>query len=267
MVNSLKNLINMLSGSLLAMLLTGLISNVQAEQVLATSGPNRTPIVELYTSEGCSSCPAADQWIAKLGDAIGDEIQAVPLAFHVDYWNRLGWPDPFSDSRFTERQRQLAFNNKQRSIYTPEFLVSGRESRGTTAVVKEIRRANSELAKVMISFGVIKGIDNNVTAEMLVDSSLDGAELYLAVFENNIVRQIKGGENKGRTLHHDFVVRHWDRAATLGQGEYKGLHNIEIGEDWNMAELGLAAVVIDPSTGDTLQALSADIAPVFNSGS
>ena len=244
-----------------------LVHSVSAGQVTATSGPFRTPIVELYTSEGCSSCPPADQWISKLGQTISDDFHAVPLAFHVDYWNQLGWPDPFSDSRYTERQRELAINNRQRSIYTPEFLVSGKEARGTTAVVTEIQAANTELAKVMITFGVMPLQGDQLAAELLVDNSVNGAELYLAVFENNIVRKIEGGENSGLTLRHDFVVRHWVQVTTMPSGEYKGVHQIVVDKGWNTSELGLAAVVIDPETGETLQALSADLEPLFEAGS
>ena len=244
-----------------------LVHSASAGQVTAARGPFRTPIVELYTSEGCSSCPPADQWISKLGQTISDDFHAVPLAFHVDYWDQLGWRDPFSDSRYTERQQELAINNRQRSIYTPEFLVSGKEARGTTAVVKEIQAANTELAKVMITLGVMPLQGDQLAAELLVDNSVNGAELYLAVFENNIVREIEGGENSGLTLHHDFVVRHWMQAATMPSGEYKGVHQIVVDKAWNTSELGLAAVVIDPETGETLQALSADLEPLFETGS
>ena len=155
----------------------------QAGQINATSGPYRTPLVELYTSEGCSSCPPADKWISKLGETLNDGFHAVPLAFHVDYWNRLGWPDPYSDPKFTERQQELARNNKQRSIYTPEFLVSGRETRGTTAVVRDIQSANQQLAEVMITFGVMPtNRARQIAADLIIGGANVGDELYLAVF-------------------------------------------------------------------------------------
>jgi len=267
MVNTLKDWARKMNRWWLVLLWLVLVNSALADQIKASSGPYRTPVVELYTSEGCSSCPPADEWISKLGSAISSEFHAVPLAFHVDYWNRLGWPDPFSDSEYTKRQQQHAVNNRQRSVYTPEFLVSGKEARGTTSVVEQIRSANSELAEVLITFGVMPLDDGYLTAELLVENSVEGAELYLAIFENNIVRQIEGGENKGRTLHHDFVVRQWLKVATMQAGAYEGVHEIVMDDQWNTEEIGLAAVVIDPETGGTLQALSTDLGRLFGSGS
>lgn len=267
MVSTLKDWDKKLNKWWLVLLSLVVVNSALAQQIKATSGPYRTPVVELYTSEGCSSCPPADEWISKLGRAMSSEFHAVPLAFHVDYWNRLGWPDPYSDSEFTKRQQQHAVNNRQRSIYTPEFLVSGKETRGTSAVVEHIKSANTELAEVLITFGVMPLDSGDLVAELLVENSVSGAELYLAIFENNIVRQIEGGENKGRTLHHDFVVRHWVKVATLQSGAYEGAHEITMDDKWNTEEIGFAAVVIDPATGDTLQALSSDLGPLFNADS
>ena len=236
---------------------------VLAGKISASSHSFRSPVVELYTSEGCSSCPPADEWISKLGDTIDADFHAVPLAFHVDYWNRLGWPDPFSNSEFTDRQRELAAINQQRSIYTPEFLVSGDETRGTGAVVRAIQSANAEPATVNISVDVDNVSDSEIKAELKIANMADDAVLYLAIFENDINREIKGGENSGRTLHHDFVVRHWQRATAIKKGEYQGSYNIEIGDDWSRSNIGFAAIVLDGNTSKTLQAMSTPLAAVF----
>ncbi|MBX2867200.1 MAG: DUF1223 domain-containing protein [Acidiferrobacterales bacterium] len=233
-----------------------------AGEVKVTSAPTITPVVELYTSEGCSSCPPADKWVSKLGDTINADFHAVPLAFHVDYWNRLGWPDPFSKKAYTERQKQLAIQNRQSSIYTPEFLVSGEETRGTNRVVRAIAEANEELAQVMITYGV-RSEDNRLVAEMLINNPVKDAPLFLVIYENNIVREIGAGENKGRTLHHDFVVRHWQQVDTLPVGSYEKEHLIEVGDDWNQENLGFAVVVLDPKNGATLQALRTPLESVF----
>ena len=256
-----------LGAAVLTMLVPLVFNDALAENIRVSSGLYRTPVVELYTSEGCSSCPLADAWVSKLGDALSDEFHAVPLAFHVDYWNYLGWEDPFSRAAFTARQRELAANNRQRSIYTPEFAVSGRETRGTTAVVQAIRNANAELAEVKIEMDLMTQGENAVAASLRINTSSDGAALYLAVFENNIDREIGGGENRGRTLHHDFVVRHWQRAALLPSGPYQGNHSLNLDEDWQRQNLGLAAVVIERDSGKTLQAVSAPLERLFeNSG-
>ncbi len=236
-----------------------------AGEVKVTSAPTVTPVVELYTSEGCSSCPPADEWVSKLGDTITSEFHAVPLAFHVDYWNRLGWPDPFSDKAYTERQKEHAIQNRQRSIYTPEFLVSGEETRGTNRVVRAIAEANEELARVMITYGV-RAEGDKLVADMLINNPVEGAPLYLVVYENDIVREIGAGENKGKTLHHDFVVRHWQQVDTLPAGSYEKKHQVEVGADWNQKNLGFAVVVLDPDNGATLQALRTSLESVFTQG-
>ena len=102
-----------------------------AETLTVVSGQQQTAVVELYTSEGCSSCPPADQWLEALIQIPRDELDVLALAFHVDYWDYLGWKDRFGSPRHTSRQRQLGANNNQRSIYTPEFFVDGIEARGT----------------------------------------------------------------------------------------------------------------------------------------
>ena len=223
----------------------------------------RTPVVELYTSEGCSSCPPADRWISKLGDLLGDELHAVPLAFHVDYWNYLGWEDPFSDRKFTERQRALAAINRQRSIYTPEFLVSGAETRGTRAVVESIQAANQDKAELRIGIAVdfVKG--DGIVADLDIGGYPDDAVLYLAVYENNIVREIGGGENHGRTLHHDFVVRDFRELSTSGKGDAIASAVIPLDAAWNTGELGLAAMVLDRKSNATLQAVSTPLDALF----
>jgi hypothetical protein len=240
-----------------------LAGSVSAGELTATSHAFKTPIVELYTSEGCSSCPRADEWISKLGEALDNNFHAVPLAFHVDYWNRLGWVDPFSDPDFTKRQKELAILNRQRSMYTPEFLVSAKETRGTSAVVGAIQEANAELADVIITVGLMSDDQQTMDAELVINNQANSADLYLAVYESGIVREIKAGENRGRTLHYDFVVRHWQKVADVAKGEYQGKHSVDIGSDWNRQNLGFAAVVVDKKTGATLQAVRTNIAPVF----
>ena len=237
-----------------------------AAKIETESAGTITPVVELYTSEGCSSCPPADAWISRLGETLGKGIEAVPLAFHVDYWNYLGWEDPFSDPDYTSRQRMLGALNRQRSIYTPEFLVSGRETRGTRAVVDAIRSANAESATVDIRLAVERAGTGEVAAEVSVGGDTGNAELYLAVFENGITREIGGGENRGRTLRYDFVVRSFRKVALLGQEDYMATHSIALEPDWNPANLGLAVLVMDRRSSATRQALSTPLGELLAEG-
>jgi len=234
-------------------------------QHLSVNSPSfLVPVVELYTSEGCSSCPRADQWISKLGKVIDDEFSAVPLAFHVDYWNYLGWEDPFSKPLFTKRQRELGAINRQGSIYTPEFLVSGQETRGTSAVVAAIKRANGQSADVAINMQLRSIDESRVEVSLDIENQHPDGVLYLAIYENGIVRQIAGGENSGRTLEHDFVVRHWDSVANIKSGQFRATHTIELGDDWNREKIGVAAIVADRRDAMTLQSVRLDLGPLFS---
>ena len=93
----------------------------------ARSGPNTAALVELYTSEGCSSCPPADRQLSHLADSLDASAEVVPLALHVGYWDRLGWADRFAQDRFAQRQDWLVQANRQRTVYTPQFFVAGAE--------------------------------------------------------------------------------------------------------------------------------------------
>ena len=236
-------------------------------QISVTSSEFRIPVVELYTSEGCSSCPQADNWLRQLGESLDQDFNAVPLAFHVDYWNYLGWADPFSKPAFTARQREVARNNRQRNIYTPEFLVDGREARGGTGIVEAIQRANSQSAVVTIALSLMRSGLNSINAVLDVNnrSNLGDAYAYAAIYESGISRQIGAGENHGKILKHDFVVRHWSEPITIQLGDNNASINLEIPSDWSRSNLGLAVVVLDHVHGGTLQAVSTPLGSLFAS--
>ena len=111
--------------NLLMALLTMTITHAQANTCSATSGAQRVALLELYTSEGCDSCPPTDRWVSALATRgfAGDRV--IPLAFHVDYWNYLGWKDPFAQARYTERQRFVNARVRTRTIYTPQLMLDG----------------------------------------------------------------------------------------------------------------------------------------------
>ncbi len=231
-----------------------------AGNIKAASGKTITPVVELYTSEGCSSCPPADAWLTHLGQILDDRFHAVPLAFHVDYWNDLGWEDPFSHPKFTQRQYALAAWNRQHAIYTPEFFVSGRETRGTDAVVEAIQLDNRQLAEVALSINAHWAGRRNVAVDVEVLGAIDGAELYLALTESNLHRRIDRGENRGHELRYDFVVRYFERAALLAGGKYHATHSLALGSGWNADHMDLAVMILDRVTGRTRQALHVPLA-------
>ncbi len=235
-------------------------------RIEVTSGEFKTPVVELYTSEGCSSCPRADNWLRKLGQTLDRDFSAVLLAFHVDYWNYLGWTDPYSKPAFTARQREAAANNRQRNIYTPEFMVDGREARGGTNIIRSIQTANLQKAEATIVLSVTRHGANAIRARIDVDNGAHDGGAYrahLAIYESGITRQIGGGENHGRTLKHDFVVRHWSAPIAIRRGANQAGVDVDIPADWNKPNLGLAVVVQKRDTFETLQAVNTSLAALF----
>lgn len=234
----------------------------EAAQIVITSDPYRTPFVELYTSEGCSSCPPADDFLRQLGQSLNQDFNAVPLAFHVDYWNYLGWEDEYSKPAFTTRQRQIATNNRH-GVYTPQFIVDGREVRGGGRIVQRIQTANSQKAEADIVARIVATDSTSLHAQLEVNNHAQPSNAYLAVFENGITRDIAAGENRGKTLKHDFVVRHWSKAIAISNGLNHTDMQIDIPTDWQRRNLGLAVLVLERDSGTTVQSVQASLAPLF----
>jgi hypothetical protein len=197
----------------------------------AVSGPLRASLLELYTSEGCSSCPPADDFVNGLAARFGDRV--LPLAFHVDYWDEIGWPDPFARHEWAVRQRERS----PAGLYTPELLLDGHEIRA-----RQLAPA-TESATVQIELE----LDGN-RATVLASG---GKWMYLALTESNLVVDVKAGENRGRRLRHDHVVRVLHGPFPVGKTA-----TVELlpGRDWKVPDLAVTAFVEGPG-GQILQAL------------
>ena len=165
------------------------------------NGPQQTALVELYTSEGCSSCPSAEAWLSRLKGDPDLWKKFVPLAFHVDYWDRLGWRDRFSSSQWTERQRGYASLWQSDSVYTPAVVVNGSEVRDWTAA--NVSRPNEKQGGVLSA----QTTDGKTFAiEFRPDENGTVWEAHAALLGSGISSKIGAGENSGRNLQHDFVV-------------------------------------------------------------
>lgn len=198
------------------------------------SGP---VLVELFTSQGCASCPPADSLLARLGEEHGDEI--VPLAFHIDGWDHLGWIDPFSSAAWT--RRQAAYTRElEATPYTPQAVVGGgAEVLGSderairAAVAAAAAEPQGELALTLTPTDSEVGVTVEVTLpSALRDHKLD---LMVAVFESGLVTPVERGENGGATLHNDYVVRRLERAGRLRPGDpARSQHSVdlELDKDW-----------------------------------
>ena len=229
----------------------------------ATTGAQRGALVELYTSEGCSSCPPADRWFAQLA-ANADPTRLSLLAFHVDYWDDIGWPDRFGSGAFSDRQRDRVAHAGDRSVYTPQVMVGQRVGFpwGTPAALPALRAANALPSLLAIELGaapVANGYEVSLKAAPIAGAALPNGELFLALYENGLSTQVKAGENSGALLHHERVVRQLLGPYPLaGAGWSRSLH-VALPRDARGDRLGLTAFV-QSARGDTLQALSLPLA-------
>ena len=207
-------------------------------------------MVELYTSEGCSSCPPADKWASSLKNS-----GAVVQAFHVGYWDYIGWVDRFAAPAYTSRQREVAATNKLRGIYTPQVVLNGKDWpswHGSKAPA-----ATNKAAPVSIT---LKQVDAD-RFEARVTAALDTGALpwsaYWTVTENGHNSKVQAGENAGEFLKHDFVVRQYTQA-----GDYNTTNNLPqmltlrsiAATPGHQRQINL--VVFDKKTGETMQAVS-----------
>ena len=171
----------------------------------ARSGTGITPVVELYTSEGCNSCPPADKWLSRLKA----DPSVVALAFHVDYWDRLGWKDRFANPAFTQRQAQQQISSGARFSYTPQVIVNGADRPDWPSA--SIAASNPPAAPVEVHL-VREG--NRITATVAPSAGAPARlAAYWAVTEQGHVSAVKAGENDGVTLNHDYVVRDYRAVA------------------------------------------------------
>jgi hypothetical protein len=227
----------------------------------AKSGPGTAALVELYTSEGCSSCPPADEWLRKLPAAGFGPERVVPLALHVDYWDYIGWKDPFASPAFSARQRELAAISRARVVYTPQVMLGGRDYRGWSARARfadDVRATNARPARAELTLGLREPQPGSfeVRASGSVPGRDDRAEavLYLAAYENGLSNRVTTGENRGVTLHHDFVVREWWGPIALDAAG--GVELVRKVTARGVTNGGVAAFVQSRRTGEVLQALA-----------
>lgn len=177
--------------------------NAQTNRLQFQSAPERTALLELYTSQGCSSCPPAEAWLSGLKDSPRLWKDFVPVAFHVDYWNSLGWKDAWSDAEFSERQRSYAQLWHAENIYTPEYVLNGKEWRNWFGG-KNGPKSDGERAGIL----TVTSTDTNRWQVSFVPEKISDAhyEIHAALLAGGIISDVKAGENRGRKLPHDFAV-------------------------------------------------------------
>jgi hypothetical protein len=171
-------------------------------------------VIELFTSQGCSSCPSADAYVGKLAHAgsLGGRPLA-PLTFHVDYWNELGWADPFSSPEWTARQQAYARALGDSSVYTPELVVAGGAGMVGSQVSK-VERAVAAAPKQLLVAASATWEPNKVT---ITATAPDGADAWVAIYQQPTTTKVTRGENSGETLASERVVRELRRIAPAGK--------------------------------------------------
>lgn len=233
-----------------------------AQQWQAESGDKQLAVMELFVSEGCGLCPAAEDWVHQLPEqGIGDKELAV-LTFHVDYLDeKKGWVDRFAKPRFSERQRQMARLNLYQTIFTPEIFISGE-------VVHNWREHGIEIIDFINSFDAEADIhlqvekqdqtlDIQSSVSVLGEDNQGKARLYLALTEDNILSEVHGGDNAGTVFNHQKLVRRWLGPFELNpEGVTQIQTSLPLDKRWKLHDLHLVAVVQNLENGYVLQGLA-----------
>jgi hypothetical protein len=246
-----------------ALALSIFVNAARGAECRAVSGPQTAALVELYTSEGCSSCPPADRWLSGLASS-----RVVPIALHVDYWDYIGWKDPYAKREFSLRQRKLSQLQRMALVYTPQVMLQGRDFRGwgTPAFDAAVARIAAQPAKASISLSVRQasalGLEVEASAQLLDTAQQADAALYLAAYENRLSSSITAGENRGRTLAHDYVVLEWLGPFAFGPGgQVAERRRVPLLPRASAGNSGVVGFVQSRRTAEVLQALMLPACP------
>jgi len=255
------------SGAVLLLLVTTIATAAEDRDpanAASLSGASRaTPVVvELFSSEGCSSCPPAETFLRDFASRSRGAGVPLVLEYHVDYWNYLGWTDPFSRPEFTERQTAYAKAFGDGRLYTPEIVVQGRSalpSRSAATLEERIRREAAEpRADVVVS---LRDGMAHVHVSHAKATPEDAVDVLLAVAESGLRSEVRAGENRGETLVHAPVVR---RLVTLGavtSGAFDGGARLDVDPAWQPRNVRLVALVQGRRSRRILGAASVPLNP------
>ena len=241
-------------------------SGAGAASCMAESGARRVALLELYTSEGCDSCPPADRWVSALPGRGLDSGRVVTLGFHVDYWNYLGWSDPFARADYSARQRAASQRNRSTVVYTPQLLLNGADYRRgffKDDIVDRVKAVNEQRpgARISLKLTIGTGVLSVQGAALVSEVSRRAdAQAFLAVYEDKLATAVSSGENRGKQLRHDYVVRALAGPFPVdATGEASFVRQIPLEPAWKGSDLHIASFVQNRATGDVLQALATPI--------
>jgi hypothetical protein len=231
----------------------------------ALTAPSRSAVVvELFTSEGCSSCPPADNLLAQLRHERPVEgVEVITLGLHVDYWNSQGWTDRFSSSAYTQRQQDYVKKLHLQDAYTPQMVVDG----ASEFVGNDSQRARQAIIQAA-SRPQHADVDIGITslgAVQLLEVKAKGAagttgEVMLAFTEDNLVTKVQSGENGGRELHHSAVVRELRSLGHMRNGSFQAKTQLVLNKEWKRNDLRVVVFVQEPGSGQIAGAASLHLA-------
>lgn len=240
-----------------------------------SKGPTQGPVlVELFTSQGCTTSPTADLFISKLGQ--GDSAQeleldvpVIVLAYHVEYWDYLGWKDPFANSLWTVRQRAYVQSMEQDSIYTPQVVVQGRsqclgsDADSVLSLIRSAPRFTSSEVKATVARSSESSIEVSLSGPLKFKVEGYSLDILVALYENGHVTDCTKGENRGRVLTNDFVVRCLEKACTVkdvsGRKTVTGKVTFNLWEGYNRSKCGLVMFFQNTSTMEIQGAQSLEL--------
>lgn len=235
------------------MVLLGTSANAATENCHVESGSSRTAVVELFTSEGCSSCPPADAWLLKQAQS-APAAKVIFLSQHVPYWDYLGWKDPFAKPELELRQRQLARANST-SVYTPQFFVNGREARldnlSAKAMQNQLSAVNATAASIKLAINRLT--DGRIQFSWKHEESSARGRLMMAITSAELSSKVTAGENNARRLVHGEVTRWWQSAANIQSAMGQITTNLPKIDDDGQGQIVL--MMLD-SQGEVMQAVS-----------
>jgi hypothetical protein len=248
----------------------GSLTYVHAASASALTGRDdgsRTPVlIELFTSEGCSSCPPADALLEKLDRSQPvNGVELIVLSEHVDYWNDIGWKDPYSSHEYSERQSAYAAHFGHRGVYTPQMVIDGHselvgsdERRVIAAIENETKFAKVPLSLSAIRFESNNKLSMHVEAGPLGPSvAVRSASLFLAIADESDESQVSRGENAGRTLKHVAVLRSLAPVGRVGKSDKVSLDITVNFNNQNRRVLRIVGIIQEPSAGRVLGVTSA----------
>lgn len=234
------------------LLLTSVTSNDPVEKPFV--------LVELFTSEGCSSCPPADILLSSIVDEDFEDVEIIGMSFHVDYWDYIGWKDPYANQKYTQRQRTYARKFYSNQVYTPQMVVNGKHEfvgSDRSKWKKVLEKIISEEPTYLIKLQSLS-IENE---ELIIQvSSVNDSKVVLnaAIVERGLSQKVTKGENRGRKLSHDNVVRSFKTRQFAGQlNEIR----LEIPADLNASNSSLILYAQDEKSWEVVGALKRPLEP------